>query len=308
MENNYLSSTEKSCQTESNHKQNLTPEEQKDKEALNRKDLESDLAFLNACQQSGKACDSEKDKAKEALNTYFNQTYQNPKEAQAGYQQIRNLLNSTDPNAKEVFNILEGYTQTFMSFGYTEDEAKARTGAYVGSMYILGGVSAVVASGALAKQFGKDVAPGTKPGNSTAKPVENVSNPSETYFRVEGGRSGTQTSQNRISVNSDGSATINSGCSGQLCVSTNGANHAAYFLTNRRQDGSVVVFEVDAALHKQIMDAAVPQRPIPGVPRDPNAPKIVDPTTGQPSVSLELPKVWDKLIEQNSSKARILTK
>lgn len=102
--------------------------------------------------------------------------------------------------------------------------------------------------------------------------------------------------------------TINSGCSGQLCVSTNGPNHAAYYLTNRRQDGSVVVFEIDTTLHKQIIDAAVPQRPIPGVPRDPDAPKIVDPTKGQPSVSLELPKVWDRLIEQNSSKARVLTK
>ncbi|WP_167370531.1 VENN motif pre-toxin domain-containing protein, partial [Serratia oryzae] len=42
VENNYLSSTEKSRQTYLNNKQNLTPEEQKDKEALNRKDLESD--------------------------------------------------------------------------------------------------------------------------------------------------------------------------------------------------------------------------------------------------------------------------
>ncbi|MDU4435943.1 MAG: hypothetical protein E7I42_24050 [Pluralibacter gergoviae] len=150
--------------------------------------------------------------------------------------------------------------------------------------------------------------PGVKPGNSTVKPIEKVPSSSETYFRVEGGGNGIQTSQNRISVNSDGSVTINSGCSGQLCVSTNGPNHAAYYLTNRRQDGSVVVFEIDAALNKQIMDAAVPQRPIPGVPKDPNAPKIVDPTKGQPSVSLELPKVWDRLIEQNSSKARVLTK
>ncbi|MFK8260761.1 DUF6862 domain-containing protein, partial [Erwinia sp. AnSW2-5] len=131
---------------------------------------------------------------------------------------------------------------------------------------------------------------------------------SETYFRVEGGGSGTKTSQNRISANADGSVTINSGCSGQLCVSTNGPNHASYYLTNKRADGSVVVFEVDAALHKQIMDAALPQKPIPGVPRDPNAPKIVDPNKGEPSVSLELPKVWDRLIEQNSSKARVLTK
>ncbi|WP_181952664.1 cytidine deaminase-like fold-containing protein, partial [Yersinia canariae] len=171
VENNYLSNTEKSRQTYLNNKQNLTAEEQKDKERLNRKDLESDLAVYAACSGTGADCQAEREKAKAAQDTYFNQTYQNPKEAQAGYQQIMNLLNSTDPNAKEVFNVLEGYTQAFMSFGYTEDEAKARAGAYVGSMYIAGGVSAVVASGTLTKQFGKDVASGTKPGNSTAKPT-----------------------------------------------------------------------------------------------------------------------------------------
>lgn len=56
------------------------------------------------------------------------------------------------------------------------------------------------------------------------------------------------------------------------------------------------------------MDAAVPQKPIPGVPKDPDAPNFVDPTKGQPSVSLELPKVWDRLIEQNSSNACVLAK
>lgn len=56
------------------------------------------------------------------------------------------------------------------------------------------------------------------------------------------------------------------------------------------------------------MDAAVSQKPIPGVPKDPNVPKIVDRNKGEPSVSLELPKVWNRLIEQNSSKARVLTK
>lgn len=140
-----------------NNKKVLTPQEQQERDALNRKDLESDLAYLQACQGSGGGCEKEKGKAKEALNTYINQTYQNPKEAQAGYQQIQNLLKSTDPNAKEVFNVLEGYTQAFMTFGYTEEEAKARVGAYVGAMYVSDGVSAVVASGALVKQFGKDV-------------------------------------------------------------------------------------------------------------------------------------------------------
>ncbi|WP_315309964.1 hemagglutinin repeat-containing protein [Pantoea vagans] len=168
VDNNYLSSTEKSRQTYLNNKQNLTPEEQKDKERLNRKDLESDLAVYAACSGTGADCQAERAKAKAAQDTYFNQTYQNPKEAQAGYQQIVNLLNSTDPNAKEVFNILEGYTQAFISFGYTPDEAKARAGAYVGSMYIANGVSAVVASGALAKQFGKDVALNNKASASGA--------------------------------------------------------------------------------------------------------------------------------------------
>ncbi|MDU7135035.1 MAG: VENN motif pre-toxin domain-containing protein, partial [Enterobacteriaceae bacterium] len=110
VENNYLSSTEKSRQTYLNNKQNLTPEEQKDKERLNRKDLESDMAVYAAYTGTGADCQVEREKAKAAQDTYFNQTYLNPKEAQAGYQQIMNLLNSTDPNAKEVFNVLEGYT------------------------------------------------------------------------------------------------------------------------------------------------------------------------------------------------------
>ncbi|KDM90062.1 hemagglutinin repeat-containing protein [Photobacterium galatheae] len=127
----------------------------------------------------------------------------------------------------------------------------------------------------------------------------------ETYFRVEGGGAGTRTSQHRIMVNNDGSIKINQGCSGQLCVSVGNADHAFYYLTNKRPDGSVVVFEVDASLHKNIMDSAIPQRPIPGVPRDPNAPKIVDPN--QPGTALELPKIWDELLEKNSSNARVLT-
>ena len=47
------------------------------------------------------------------------------------------------------------------------------------------------------------------------------------------------------------------------------------------------------------------QRPIPGVPRDPNAPQIVDPN--QPGTAIQLPKIWEKLLENNSSNARVLT-
>lgn len=127
----------------------------------------------------------------------------------------------------------------------------------------------------------------------------------EQYFRVEGGGAGAATSQNRITANADGSISINPGCTGQLCVSVGNADHASYYLTNKRPDGSVIVFDVDAKLHKEIMESAIPQRPIPGIPRDPSAPKIVDPN--QPGTALELPKVWEALLEKGSSNAKVYT-
>ncbi|MEQ4710655.1 RNase A-like domain-containing protein, partial [Providencia huaxiensis] len=54
----------------------------------------------------------------------------------------------------------------FKNFGYTDEEARTRAGMYVGSIYLLGGMSAVANSGALVKQFGKDVA---KPNVTTPK-------------------------------------------------------------------------------------------------------------------------------------------
>ncbi|MNN06483.1 hypothetical protein D3C81_1192750 [compost metagenome] len=125
----------------------------------------------------------------------------------------------------------------------------------------------------------------------------------EKYFRVEGGGAGSATSQNRITANADGSISINPGCTGQLCVSVGNADHASYYLTNKRPDGSVVVFDVDAKLHKEIMANAIPQRPVPGIPRDPTAPKIVDPS--KPGTALELPQIWESLLEKNSSNARV---
>jgi filamentous hemagglutinin len=59
----------------------------------------------------------------------------------------------------------------------------------------------------------------------------------------------------------------------------------------------VVVFDVDAKLHKEIMANAIPQRPVPGIPRDPTAPKIVDPS--KPGTALELPQIWESLLEKN---------
>ena len=132
-------------------------------------------------------------------------------------------------------------------------------------------------------------------------------NQTETYFRVEDGGVGYKTSKNRITVNQDGSVSINSGCQGQLCVSTGSSNHAMYYLTEKRPNGTVVVFGVDKRLHDDIIFSAVPQRLIPGIARDPNSPKIVDDGKGKLSINLELPKVWDRLIEKHSSNGRVLT-
>lgn len=88
-------------------------------------------------------------------------------------------------------------------------------------------------------------------------------------------------------------------------MSVGNADHSIYYLTNRRPDGSVVVFDVDAALHKEIMDRVIPQRPVVGIPKDPDAPKRVD--KGQPGYSLELPKMWESLLEKHSSNARVYT-
>jgi len=136
----------------------------------------------------------------------------------------------------------------------------------------------------------------------------NVAKNTETYFRVEGGGSNSKTSQNRVTANSDGTISINSGCAGQLCVSTNGSDHATYFLTEKRTGGNVVVFELNKGLHDFIMKEAVAQNPrYRPIGSDPNAPKIVDPTKSGNSIALELPKIWDSLIQENSSKARVLT-
>lgn len=67
------------------------------------------------------------------------------------------------------------------------------------------------------------------------------------------------------------------------------ADHACCFLTNKRPDGSVVVFDIDAKLHKKIMSSVIPQPPVPGVPRDPSTPKIVN--QNQSGIALELLKV-----------------
>ncbi|WP_336709936.1 VENN motif pre-toxin domain-containing protein, partial [Cedecea sp. VD27] len=133
VENNYLSSTDKSRQTELNHKQSLTPKEQQERDALNRKDAETSKTLVDACMGgSASACTAARKDAQEKQDTYQSLGYQNQKEAQAGYQQIQQLLNGTSPEAKQTQELFNGMVSAYMRTGMSEEAAKSAVGYYQG--------------------------------------------------------------------------------------------------------------------------------------------------------------------------------
>ncbi|WP_161779425.1 VENN motif pre-toxin domain-containing protein [Pantoea ananatis] len=144
VENNYLSSTDKSRQTELNHKQSLTPKEQQERDALNRKDAETSKTLVYACMGgSASACTAARKDAQEKQDTYQSLGYQNQKEAQAGYQQIQQLLNGTSPEAKQTQELFNGMVSAYMRTGMSEEAAKSAVGYQLGAMYIVGGVAGI---------------------------------------------------------------------------------------------------------------------------------------------------------------------
>ncbi|WP_337135893.1 VENN motif pre-toxin domain-containing protein [Proteus terrae] len=162
VENNYLNNSDHRQKTSLELKErqgNITEVEQLKLAELRIKDINTTQAVLDACVGgTSPECTAARKDAFKAIDTYVNLTYQNPKTAQAGYQEIERLLNSTSSEAQQAFNLLESYTEAFKNFGYPDNEARVRAGMYVGSIYAFGGVSAVVNSGILVKQFGKDIA------------------------------------------------------------------------------------------------------------------------------------------------------
>ncbi|WP_333610100.1 VENN motif pre-toxin domain-containing protein [Pantoea piersonii] len=144
VENNYLSSLEKSLQTELYHKQNLTPEEQQDRDALNHKDAESSLTLINACMEGDeKACRAARQDALEKQSTYKNLSYQNTKESQVGYQQIQQLLNSTNAAAKQAQELYNGMVAAYVRTGMSEEAAKSAVGYQLGAIYIAEGITSI---------------------------------------------------------------------------------------------------------------------------------------------------------------------
>lgn len=144
VENNYLSSTDKSRQTELNHKQSLAPKEQQERDALNRKDAETSKTLVDACMGgSASACTAARKDAQEKQDTYQSLGYRNQKEAQAGYQQIQQLLNGTSPEAKQTQELFNGMVSAYMRTGVSEEAAKSAVGYQLGAMYIVGGVAGI---------------------------------------------------------------------------------------------------------------------------------------------------------------------
>ncbi|PXZ03944.1 VENN motif pre-toxin domain-containing protein [Gilliamella apicola] len=162
VENNYLNSDEHQTKKGLEYKERkgiLTDEEKMELLEFRLKDDSLSDALINACiDVNSDECRVERQKAYDALKTYKHLTYLNPPNAQIGYMEIQHLLSGTSLEAQTAYNILEGHTQAFRNFGYSEQEVRHMAGSYVSAMYLLGGISAIKASPALTKQFGVDVA------------------------------------------------------------------------------------------------------------------------------------------------------
>jgi len=167
VDNNYLSSTEKSRQTELNHKQTLTPNEQQERDALNRKDAKTSKVLVDACMGgSAEACTAARKDAQEKQDTYQNLGYQNTKEGQAGYQQIQQLLNGTSAEAVQTQELFNGMVAAYVRTGMSEEAARSAVGYQLGAMYIAGGIAGI-GSG---KAVDEGLTPGVKPSTPSAKP------------------------------------------------------------------------------------------------------------------------------------------
>jgi hypothetical protein len=163
VENNYLSSKDKSRQTYLRNKKDRTQQEQQDLDALNLKDAETSKMLVDACMNgSASACSAARKDAQEKQATYQNLGYQNPKEAQEGYQQIERLLNDTSPEARQTQEIYKGMVAAYVRTGMSEGDAKAAVGYQLGAIYIVGGIAGI-GSG---KAVDEGQTPGVKSGNN----------------------------------------------------------------------------------------------------------------------------------------------
>ncbi|XKM14526.1 VENN motif pre-toxin domain-containing protein [Orbaceae bacterium ac157xtp] len=150
VENNYLSSQDhqdkKALEYKERHGE-LTDKERLRLIELNIKDETSTDNLIVACVDVlSEACDVERQKAYNDLSTYRNLTYQYKKEDQAGYQEIDSLLQATSSSqeANMMRQIYHSYRNSYISLGYSEEEAGVMAGRTMSVQMIAHGVSGTI--------------------------------------------------------------------------------------------------------------------------------------------------------------------
>ena len=139
------------------------------------------------------------------------------------------------------------------------------------------------------------------------------------YYRVQGGGSGTTTSRELLTVESNGNLIFNDK-SKELYFSTDDMDHAIYYKTGYgvnihgdvidvnppRPGGITIEFEVPKWLDDQLKEEAIPQHRAGSNPLNNNSPQIVDPL--QPGHPFGIKEIWQTLIEDNyiEGSARII--
>ena len=131
-------------------------------------------------------------------------------------------------------------------------------------------------------------------GNTTESAAAQSSDGTVTYFRVQGGTWPLE-SRTLVHIDASGNATFSNT---SLNVSSGTPEHATYFLS-RRPGANIVSFKVPNWFHDLVMESAVDQKHYLSNPLNQNglAPKLVD--KGTPGLSLELPPVWSKWLNEN---------
>lgn len=121
---------------------------------LRIKDETLTQALLRACaDNSSEGCQSERKKAYYEMATYQRLSYDYPKENQAGYQEIDNLLKSLSPEGYLMRQIYDGYKEGYRSLGYSEESAGIMAGRTISVQMIANGVSGTIGWSALNKLF-----------------------------------------------------------------------------------------------------------------------------------------------------------
>ena len=125
-----------------------------------------------------------------------------------------------------------------------------------------------------------------------------------TYRRVQGGQ-GTQLSQQRVIIDSEGNVYINKK-DRNLNISIDNGEHSQYYIDNNRPGADIYEFEVPKWLDDMVKENTIPQAGYKNNPLNQggSAPKLTDPST--PGTCIEFPAPWIEWIEEYATDGRII--